>query len=60
MKNDEVAVRKDFEYAKLAGMPLIVAAPSTDALDVVEKLAVPDQGRDPQPRTGGQVLPVPL
>jgi sugar phosphate isomerase/epimerase len=39
MKNDEVAVRKDFEYARLAGMPLIVAAPSTDALDVVERLA---------------------
>jgi sugar phosphate isomerase/epimerase len=39
MKNDEAAVRKDFEYAKLAGMPLIVAAPSTDSLDVVEKLA---------------------
>jgi len=39
MKNDEAAVRKDFEYAKLAGMPVIVAAPSTDALDVVEKLA---------------------
>lgn len=39
MKNDEVAVRKDFEYAKLAGMPVIVAAPSTDALDAVEKLA---------------------
>ena len=39
MKNDEVAVRKDFEYAKLAGMPLIVAAPSSDALDVVEKVA---------------------
>jgi sugar phosphate isomerase/epimerase len=39
MRNDEAAVRKDFEYAKLAGMPLIVAAPSTDSLDVVEKLA---------------------
>lgn len=39
MTNDEAAVRKDFEYARLAGMPLIVAAPSTDALDVVEKVA---------------------
>jgi sugar phosphate isomerase/epimerase len=38
-KNDEAQVRKDFEYAKLAGMPLIVAAPSFDALDVVEKTA---------------------
>jgi sugar phosphate isomerase/epimerase len=33
-KNDEAQVRKDFEYAKL-----IVAAPSFDALDVVEKTA---------------------
>lgn len=39
MKNDEVQVRKDFEYARLAGMPLIVAAPSPDSLDVVERLA---------------------
>jgi sugar phosphate isomerase/epimerase len=39
MRSDEAVVRKDFEYARLAGMPLIVAAPSTDALDVVEKLA---------------------
>jgi sugar phosphate isomerase/epimerase len=39
MRNDEAAVRKDFEYAKLAGMPLIVAAPSTDSLDLVERLA---------------------
>ncbi len=38
-KNDEAQVRKDFEYAKLAGMPLIVAAPSFDALDTVEKVA---------------------
>jgi sugar phosphate isomerase/epimerase len=38
-KNDEAQVRKDFEYAKLAGMPLIVAAPSFEALDVVEKVA---------------------
>lgn len=39
MTKDEAAVRKDFEYAKLAGMPLIVAAPTPDSLDVVEKLA---------------------
>jgi sugar phosphate isomerase/epimerase len=39
MTNDEAKVRKDFEYARLAGMPLIVAAPTTDSLDVVEKLA---------------------
>ena len=37
--SDDEQVRKDFEYAKLAGMPLIVAAPSFDALDTVEKVA---------------------
>ncbi len=37
--SDEAQVRKDFEYAKLAGMPLIVAAPSFKALDTVEKVA---------------------
>jgi len=39
MRNDEAATRKSFEYARLAGMPLIVAAPSTDSLDLVERLA---------------------
>lgn len=39
MKNDEAQVRADFEYARLAGMPLIVAAPTPDSLDVVERLA---------------------
>ncbi len=39
MKNDEAAIRKDFEYARLAGMPLIVAGPSLDSLDTVEKVA---------------------
>jgi sugar phosphate isomerase/epimerase len=38
-RNDEAAIRKDFEYARLAGMPLVVAAPSTDSLDAVEKVA---------------------
>jgi sugar phosphate isomerase/epimerase len=37
--SDTEQVRKDFEYAKLAGMPLIVAAPSFEALDTVEKTA---------------------
>jgi sugar phosphate isomerase/epimerase len=37
--SDDDQVRKDFEYAKLAGMPLIVAAPSYEALDTVEKVA---------------------
>ena len=39
MKNDEAQVRRDFEYARLAGMPLIVAAPSPDSLDLVERTA---------------------
>ena len=39
MKNDEAQIRKDFEYARLAGMPLIVAAPSPDSLDAVERTA---------------------
>ena len=38
-RNDEKQVRSDFEYAKNAGMPLIVGAPSTDSLDLVEKVA---------------------
>jgi sugar phosphate isomerase/epimerase len=37
--NDPAQVRADFEYAKNAGFPLIVAAPSFDALDLVEKHA---------------------
>ena len=37
--SDAEQVRKDFEYAKLMGMPLIVAAPSFEALDTVEKTA---------------------
>ena len=39
MKNDEAQVRRDFEYARLAGMPLIVAAPTPDSLDAVERMA---------------------
>lgn len=39
MKNDPAQVRKDFEYARLAGMPVIVAAPTIDSLDLVERLA---------------------
>jgi len=38
-KPDEAAMRKDFEYAKAGGFPLIVAAPSLESLDIVEKLA---------------------
>jgi sugar phosphate isomerase/epimerase len=39
LRNNEADVRRDFEYARLAGMPLIVAAPSTDSLDLVERTA---------------------
>lgn len=39
MKNEPDKVRLDFEYAKAAGAPLIVAAPDIDALDLVEGLA---------------------
>ena len=38
-RNDEKQVRADFEYAKNAGFPLIVAAPSHDSMDLVEKMA---------------------
>lgn len=38
-RNDPAQVRADFEYAKNAGMPLIVAAPSVDSLDLVERHA---------------------
>lgn len=38
MKNEPEKVRKDFEYARDAGVPLIVAAPDIDALDLVEGL----------------------
>ena len=39
LKNDAAMVRHAFEYARTAGMPLIVAAPSHDALDLVERHA---------------------
>src|SRR5262249_14441205 len=39
LKNDAAQVRHAFEYARLAGFPLIVAAPTHDALDIVEKTA---------------------
>jgi len=38
MKNDEKQVRNAFEYARDAGMPLIVGAPDIDALPLVEKM----------------------
>ncbi len=38
-KNDEAAIRKDFEYAKAYGFPTIVCSPAPETLDTVEKLA---------------------
>ena len=35
---DEAAMRKDFEYAKAAGMPLVVCSPAPETLDLLEKL----------------------
>lgn len=38
MPNKPDQIRKDFEYAKNAGMPLIYASPDPAALDAIEKL----------------------
>jgi sugar phosphate isomerase/epimerase len=38
LKNDEGQVRKAFEYAKMAGFPLIVGAPDPDAVPLVERV----------------------
>ena len=35
---DEAAMRKDFEYAKAAGMPLVVCSPAPETLDLLEKM----------------------
>ncbi len=35
---DETAMRKDFEYAKAAGMPLVVCSPAPETLDLLEKM----------------------
>jgi sugar phosphate isomerase/epimerase len=37
-KNDEAEIRKDFEYAKAYGFPLMVTSPAPETLDTVEKL----------------------
>lgn len=39
MKNDEADIQHIFEYARDAGMPVIVCSPVPDALDTVEKKA---------------------
>lgn len=38
MKNDEAQVRREFEYARQAGFPLMVAAPDPAALDIIERM----------------------
>jgi sugar phosphate isomerase/epimerase len=38
MANDQAQIRKDFEYAKLAGFPLIYASPDPAALDFIEQM----------------------
>lgn len=39
-KNDAGEIRRMFEYAKAAGMPLIVAAPTEETVPMVEKMAI--------------------
>jgi sugar phosphate isomerase/epimerase len=39
LKGDDATLRKMFEYAKAAGMPMMVCAPSHETLPKVEKLA---------------------
>ncbi len=38
MPKDEVFIRKVFEYAKIAGMPVIIASPDIDALPICDKM----------------------
>lgn len=37
-ENNEAEIRKDFEYAKNGGFPLMVCSPAPETLDTVEKL----------------------
>jgi inosose dehydratase len=39
LKKDERQIRGTFEYARNAGMPMIVCSPEPDALDIVEGMA---------------------
>jgi len=39
LPNDPVEIRKNFEYAKNAGFPLIFTSPDPAALDTIEKMA---------------------
>jgi inosose dehydratase len=38
MKNDQAQIRRDFEYAKHAGFPMIYASPDPAALDFIEQM----------------------
>lgn len=38
-EDNEAEIRKDFDYAKHAGFPLMVCSPAPETLDTVEKLA---------------------
>ncbi len=39
LPNDPAAIKKDFEYAKNAGFPMIFVAPDPAALDTIEEMA---------------------
>jgi sugar phosphate isomerase/epimerase len=39
LPNDPVQIRKDFEYSKNAGFPLIFISPEPEALDTIEQMA---------------------
>jgi hypothetical protein len=54
---DEAGLRKHFEYAKAAGFPMIICAPTNDNLGAVEKLAR-YQDCDPQPWSRRQAFSV--
>jgi inosose dehydratase len=38
MKNDQAQIRRDFEYARHAGFPMIYASPDPAALDFIERM----------------------
>ena len=62
LPNDPVEIRKNFEYAKAAGFPLIFTSPDPAALDTIERMST--TSRSPStttaPRTsGGRVRRMP-
>ncbi len=60
MKGGESELRNAFEYARDAGIPTIVCAPTREALPVLEPpgQGVRHQAGHPQPRAGRQDLPL--